>query len=126
MKDQNLNNLNVSLIGSNDERILTFVSLNTQDLSSTRSNLRRIIYSYKDNTLRRKTTLVNNENIIISERVLLSDVSNLNILFGDELTDLLDYYPTSLTTERIHFPEYVFLTYEIQNQEYKQLLGFFK
>ena len=38
MKDQNLNNLNVSLIGSNDERILTFVSLNTQDLSSTRSN----------------------------------------------------------------------------------------
>ena len=126
MKDQNLNNLNVSLIGSNDERILTFVSLNTQDLSSTRSNLRRIIYSYKDNTLRRKTTLVNNENIILSQRVLLSDVSNLNILFGDELTDLLDYYPTSLTTESIHFPEYVFLTYEIQNQEYKQLLGFFK
>ena len=126
MKDQNLNNLNISLIGSNDERILTFVSLNTQDLSSTRSNLRRIIYSYKDNTLRRKTTLVNNENIILSERVLLSDVSNLNILFGDELTDLLDYYPTSLTTEGIHFPEYVFLTYEIQNQEYKQLLGFFK
>ena len=69
---------------------------------------------------------VNNENIILSERVLLSDVSNLNILFGDELTDLLDYYPTSLTTEGIHFPEYVFLTYEIQNQEYKQLLGFFK
>jgi len=126
MKDQNLNNLNVSLIGSNDERILTFVSLNTQDLSSTRSNLRRIIYSYKDNTLRRKTTLVNNENIILSQRVLLSDVSNLNILFGDELTDLLDYYPTSLTTEGIHFPEYVLLTYEIQNQEYKQLLGFFK
>ena len=126
MKDQNLNNLNVSLIGSNDDRILTFVSLNTQDLSSTRSNLRRIIYSYKDNTLSRKTTLVNNENIILSERVLLSDVSNLNILFGDELTDLLDYYPTSLTNESIHFPEYVFLTYEIQNQEYKQLLGFFK
>ena len=54
MKDQNFNNLNVSLIGSNSERILTFVSLNTNDLTLTGSNLRRVIYIYKDNLFFKK------------------------------------------------------------------------
>ena len=51
MKDQNYNNLNVSLIGSNSERILTFVSLNTNDLTLTGSNLRRVTVSYTHLTL---------------------------------------------------------------------------
>ena len=126
MKDENFNNLNVSLIGSNNERILTFVSLNTNDLSPTRSNLRRVIYVYKDNQLTRKTTLANNENVVLSENVLLKDISNLNILFGDELTDLLNYYPTSSTANNIHFPDFVYLTYQLENQEFKQILGFYK
>ena len=126
MKDENFNNLNVSLIGSNNERILTFVSLNTNDLSPTRSNLRRVIYVYKDNQLTRKTTLANNESVVLSENVLLKDIYNLNILFGDELTDLLNYYPTSSTTNNIHFPDYVYLTYQLENQEFKQILGFYK
>ena len=126
MKDENFNNLNVSLIGSNNERILTFVSLNTNDLSPTRSNLRRVIYLYKDNQLTRKTTLANNENVVLSENVLLKDISNLNILFGDEITDLLNYYPTLSTAKNIHFPDYVYLTYQLENQEYKQILGFYK
>jgi type II secretion system protein J len=126
MKDENFNNLNVSLIGSNNERILTFVSLNTNDLSPTRSNLRRVIYLYKDNQLTRKTTLANNENVVLSENVLLKDISNLNILFGDEITDLLNYYPTLSTAKNIHFPDYVYLTYQLENQEFKQILGFYK
>jgi type II secretion system protein J len=126
MKDENFNNLNVSLIGSNNERILTFVSLNTNDLSPTRSNLRRVIYLYKDNQLTRKTTLANNENVVLSENVLLKDISNLNILFGDEITDLLNYYPTLSTANNIHFPDYVYLTYQLGNQEFKQILGFYK
>jgi len=126
MKDENFSNLNVSLIGSNNERILTFVSLNTNDLSPTRSNLRRVIYVYKDNQLTRKTTLANNESVVLSENVLLKDIYNLNILFGDELTDLLNYYPTSSTVNNIHFPDYVYLTYQLENQEFKQILGFYK
>ena len=126
MKDENFSNLNVSLIGSNNERILTFVSLNTTELSPTRSNLRRVIYLYKDNQLKRKTTLANNENIVLSENILLNDISNLNILFGDELTDLLDYYPTTSTAKNIHFPDYVFLTYQLESQEFEQILGFYK
>ena len=126
MKDQNFSNLNISLIGSNNERILTFVSLNTTDLSSTRSNLRRVIYTYKDNKLKRKTTLANNENVTLSENVLLEDISNLNIFFGDDLTDLLNYYPTPSTSNNIRFPDYVYLTYQLEDQEYKQILGFYK
>ena len=84
MKDQNFNNLNVSLIGSNSERILTFVSLNTNDLTLTGSNLRRVIYIYKDNKLSRKTTLANNENVVISENLLLDNIEDLNLRFGDE------------------------------------------
>ena len=126
MKDQNFSNLNISLIGSNNERILTFVSLNTTDLSPTRSNLRRVIYTYKDNKLKRKTTLANNENVTLSENVLLEDISNLNIFFGDDLTDLLNYYPTPSTSNNIRFPDYVYLTYQLEDQEYKQILGFYK
>ena len=46
LKDQNFNNLNNVFIGSNEERILTFVSLNSSDTASSNSMLRRIIYRY--------------------------------------------------------------------------------
>jgi len=126
MKDQNFTNLNTSLIGSNKERILTFVSLNTMDLSPTRSNLRRVIYVYKDNKLTRKTTLANNENVTLSEKVLLEEISNLSIFFGDDLTDLYDYYPISQSSENNKFPDFIYLTYQLENEEYKQILGFYK
>ena len=126
MKDQNFNNLNVSLIGSNSERILTFVSLNTNDLTLTGSNLRRIIYIYKDNKLSRKTTLANNENVVITEHLLLDNIENLNLKFGDELSDLSDYYPDAQYSENINYPSYVYMSYELQNEEFQQVLGFFK
>ena len=126
MKDQNFNNLNVSLIGSNSERILTFVSLNTNDLTLTGSNLRRVIYIYKDNKLSRKTTLANNENVIISENLLLDNIENLNLRFGDELSDLSDYYPDAQYSENTNFPSYIYMSYELQNEKFQQVLGFFK
>ena len=61
LKDQNYNNLNNVFIGSNEERILTFVSLSSSDISITNSKLRRIIYRVKDRNLVRTTTLANNE-----------------------------------------------------------------
>ena len=126
MKDQNFNNLNVSLIGSNSERILTFISLNTNDLTFTGSNLRRVIYIYKDNKLSRKTTLANNENVVISENLLLDNIENLNLGFGDELSDLSDYYPDAQYSENINFPSYIYMSYELQNEKFQQVLGFFK
>ena len=126
MKDQNFNNLNVSLIGSNSERILTFISLNTNDLTLTGSNLRRVIYIYKDNKLSRKTTLANNENVVISENLLLDNIENLNLRFGDELSDLSDYYPDAQYSENINFPSYIYMSYELQNEKFQQVLGFFK
>lgn len=126
MKDQNYNNLNVSLIGSNDERILTFVSLNSSDISMLNSNLRRVIYTYKDNNLARTTTLANNENIVLSDKILLENIENLSIAFGDEITDLTDYFPTIGSSDSINFPTYIILSYELENQEFNQILGFYR
>ena len=76
LKDQNFNKLNNVFIGSNEERILTFVSLNSSDTAISNSMLRRIIYRYRDNELVRTTTLANNENIIVSEEILITDIEN--------------------------------------------------
>ena len=126
MKGENYNNLNVSLIGSNDERILTFVSLNSSDISISNSNLRRVIYTYKDNNLTRTTTLANNENIVLADKILLENIENLSIAFGDEITDLTDYFPVMGSSDSINFPTYIILSYELENQEFNQILGFFR
>lgn len=126
MKDSNLNNLNTSFIGSNNERLLTFIALNAHDRSNLKSNLRRIIYTYKDNKLSRLTTLANNESVILSNKLLLTDITNLNIYFGDEITDLVDYYPSPSVSENVNFPTYVLLTYDLENKSYKQVLSFFR
>ena len=126
MKDSNLNNLNTSFIGSNNERLLTFIALNAHDRSNLQSNLRRIIYTYKDNKLSRLTTLANNESVILSNKLLLTDITNLNIYFGDEITDLVDYYPSPSVSENVNFPTYVLLTYDLENKSYKQVLSFFR
>ena len=126
MKDQNFNNLNVALIGSNDERFLTFIALNANDLSLTTSNLRRVIYSYRDNMIVRTTTLANNENRVLSEKILLENVENLQLEFGDEITDLADYFPSVGISENIAFPNYIILSYEMGNEDFKQILGFYR
>ena len=92
LKDQNYNNLNNVFIGSNEERILTFVSLSSSDTSITNSKLRRIIYRIKDKNLIRTSTLANNENVVLSEKfyyriLIISD------LFYDSLDDMTDIYP---------------------------------
>ena len=43
----------------------------------------------------RLTTLANNENIILSEEILLSDIDKYEIYFGDSLDDINDVYPST-------------------------------
>ena len=126
LKDQNFNNLNYVFIGSNEERIMTFVAITSSDTSITKSKLRRVIYKYKNNELIRLTTLANNENIITSEEVLMSDIENMKIYFGEELDDLNDVYPNTSTTESKVFPQYVILNYDINDKSFNQVLGFFR
>ena len=104
LKDQNFNNLNNVFIGSNNERILTFVALTTSDTGILSSKLRRIIYRYNNNNLIRTTTLANNENIVLSEEILLSEIENLEIYFGDSLDDLVEIYPGLNIVENNIFP----------------------
>ena len=126
LKDQNFNNLNYVFIGSNEERIMTFVAITSSDTSITKSKLRRVIYKYKNNELVRITTLANNENIITSEEVLMSDIENMKIYFGEELDDLNDVYPNTSTTESKVFPQYVILNYDINDKSFNQVMGFFR
>tara|TARA_B100000941_G_scaffold67409_1_gene45139 strand:- start:773 stop:1354 length:582 start_codon:yes stop_codon:yes gene_type:complete len=126
LKDQNFNNLNNVFIGSNNERILTFVALTTSDIGILSSKLRRIIYRYKNNNLIRTTTLANNENIVLSEEILLSEIENLEIYFGDSLDDLVEIYPGLNIVENNIFPEFVILNYRINDKKYNQIMGFFR
>ena len=126
LKDQNFNNLNNVFIGSNNERILTFVALTTSDTGILSSKLRRIIYRYNNNNLIRTTTLANNENVVLSEEILLSEIENLEIYFGDSLDDLVEIYPGLNIVENNIFPEFVILNYRINDKKYNQFLGFFR
>ena len=126
LKDQNFNNLNNVFIGSNNERILTFVALTTSDTGILSSKLRRIIYRYNNNKLIRTTTLANNENIVLSEEILLSEIENLEIYFGDSLDDLVEIYPGLNIVENNIFPEFVILNYRINDKKYNQIMGFFR
>ena len=126
LKDQNYNNLNNVFIGSNEERILTFVSLSSSDISITNSKLRRIIYRVKDRNLVRTTTLANNENVVLSEEILLSNIDKFQIYFGDSLDDMTDIYPGISVDENLSFPQFVVLIYEINERAFSQVMGFFR
>ena len=126
LKDQNYNNLNNVFIGSNEERILTFVSLSSSDISITNSKLRRIIYRVKDRNLVRTTTLANNENVVLSEEILLSNIDKFQIYFGDSLDDMTDIYPGISVAENLSFPQFVVLNYEINERAFSQVMGFFR
>ena len=126
LKDQNFKNLNNVFIGSNNERILTFVALTTSDTGILSSKLRRIIYRYNNNNLIRTTTLANNENVVLSEEILLSEIENLEIYFGDSLDDLVEIYPGLNIVENNIFPEFVILNYRINDKKYNQIMGFFR
>ena len=126
LKDLNYKNLNNVFIGSNEERILTFVSLSSSDTSITNSKLRRIIYRIKEKNLIRTSTLANNENVVLSEEILLSNIDNFRISFGDSLDDMTDIYPGLNIAENKSFPQFVVLNYEINERKFSQIMGFFR
>jgi hypothetical protein len=126
LKDQNYNSLNNVFLGSNEDRILTFVSLSSSDTLITNSKLRRIIYRIKDKNLIRTSTLANNENVVLSEEILLSNIDNFRISFGDSLDDMTDIYPGLNVAENKSFPQFVALNYEINERKFSQIMGFFR
>ena len=74
----------------------------------------------------RTTTLANNENIVVSEEILLTDIENLQIYFGDSLDDLSSNYPGLNVVENNAFPQFVVLNYEINDKKFNQIMGFFR
>lgn len=124
MKDATGRDLNVSFIGGKDDQILKFVTLNSSDASNSHSKLRRVTYTYKNNTLSRQTTLVNKEDKILSNHTLLENINNLEFKYGQEPEDLTSEWPNfDSTTEGA--PEYILMEYTLGNDKYIQLFSTF-
>ena len=126
MKDQNGRELKVSFVGNSLDRVMTFVSLSTSDHLQTASKLRRVIYLYEDNQLIRVTTLSNKEQVETSRKILIKNVENLEIRFGEELDEAEIDWPNLKHNSNIKFPKYIFLTYEIENSIYRQVFSTFR
>tara|TARA_B100000427_G_scaffold118291_1_gene98546 strand:- start:932 stop:1516 length:585 start_codon:yes stop_codon:yes gene_type:complete len=126
MKDQNGRELKVSFVGNSLDRVMTFVSLSTSDHLQTTSKLRRVIYLYEDNQLIRVTTLSNKEQVETSRKILIKNVENLEIRFGEELDEAEIDWPNLKHNSNIKFPKYIFLTYEIENSIYRQVFSTFR
>ena len=124
MKDTTGRDLNVSFIGGKDDQILKFITLNSSDTSNSYSKLRRVTYIYKDNTLSRQTPLVNKEDKILSNRLLLEDISNLEFKYGQEAESLIDEWPNIDSTDK-NAPEYILMEYTLGNNKYTQLFSTF-
>ena len=126
MKDTNGRDLNMSFIGNLDDSLMTFVSLNATDHNQTVSKLCRISYLYKDNELIRLATLSNNDQVELSRKTLVSGIENLELRFGQELDDSEIEWPSINYNEDLLFPRYIFLSYSIDNIDYKQVFSTFR
>ena len=124
MKDTTGRDLNVSFIGGKDDQILKFITLNSSDTSNSYSKLRRVTYIYKDNALSRQTTLANKEDKILSNRLLLEDIYNLEFKYGQEAESLIDEWPNIDSTD-MNAPEYILMEYTLGNNKYTQLFSTF-
>jgi len=126
MKDQNGRNLDLSFIGNSSDRVMTFISLSTSDYLRSVSKLRRIIYLYEDNQLIRITTLSNKEQVETSRVILIKNINNLEVRFGEELDDAEIDWPNLQYSSTIDFPKYIYFSYEIDNSQYQQVFSTFK
>ncbi|MBC33997.1 MAG: hypothetical protein CMN01_05170 [Rickettsiales bacterium] len=122
MKDLNGRMTNSVFMGNIGENIMKFVAMTTNDHSNNFSNLRRVIYQLENNSLVRTTTLANNENFIINKSILLNDLSNVDITFGNTLNQNLSQWPSSNSTLST-YPKFIFIKFEYNDQESTLILS---
>ena len=125
MKDMNGRITNSVFMGNSGENIMKFVAITTNDHSNKFSNLRRVIYQLENNSLVRTTTLANNENFIIDKRILLNDLSTVDVTFGNTLNQNFSQWPSSNNTVSA-FPKFIFLSFEYNDQESTLILSNFR
>ena len=125
MKDLNGRITNSVFMGNIGENIMKFVAMTTNDHSNQFSNLRRVIYQFENNSLVRITTLANNENFIIDKRILLNDLSNVDVTFGDTLNQNFSQWPSSNSTVST-YPKFIFFKFKYNDQESTFILSNFR
>ena len=122
MKDLNGRMTNSVFMGNIGENIMKFVAMTTNDHSDNFSNLRRVIYQLENNSLVRTTTLANNENFIINKSILLNDLSNVDITFGNTLNQNFSQWPSSNSTLST-YPKFIFIKFKYNDQESTLILS---
>ena len=125
MKDLNGRITNSVFMGNIGENIMKFVAMTTNDHSNQFSNLRRVIYQFENNSLVRITTLANNENFIIDKRILLNDLSNVDVTFGNTLNQNFSQWPSSNSTVST-YPKFIFFKFKYNDQESTFILSNFR
>ena len=125
MKDTTGRDLNISFIGGKDDQVLKFITLNSSDISNSYSKLRRVTYTYKDNALSRQTTLANKEDKILSNRILLENISNLEFKYGVDPDRLTSEWPNLQLNSDVAKPSYILMEYTLGNNKYTQLFSTF-
>ena len=125
MKDLNGRITNSVFMGNIGENIMKFVAMTTNDHSNQFSNLRRVIYQFENNSLVRITTLANNENFIIDKRILLNDLSNVDVTFGNTLNQNFSQWPSSNSTVST-YPKFIFFKFKYNDQESTLILSNFR
>ena len=126
LKDANGRDLNQFFIGNFSDKLMTFVSLNNSDHMHGLSKLRRVMYVYEDNKLIRITTLSNKEQVEISRKVLIENIYNLQINFGEQLDEAEIDWPSIKYSSTTKYPNYIFLSYEMDNSVYKHVFSTFR
>ena len=110
---------------------MSFVSLSTSDNTKDKSKLRRVNYYIENDNLVRQTTLPNNQAVILSERILLKDIDNYQILFGKDLSLLDEKWPNnqisdSSIKQNNKYPKLIIFSYSIEQEERVLILSTYK
>ena len=110
---------------------MSFVSLSTSDNTKDKSKLRRVNYYVENDNLVRQTTLPNNQAVVLSKRILLKDIDNYQILFGEDLNLLDEKWPNnqisdSNAKQNESYPKLIVFSYSIEQEERVLILSTYK
>ena len=130
-KDDVGRKVSTPFFGNQNDTLMSFVSLSTSDNTKDKSKLRRINYYIEKDNLVRQTTLPNNHEVVLSERILLKDINDYKILFGENLSLLDEKWPNNQTSnsnikQNINYPKLIVFSYSIEQEERVLILSTYK
>ena len=130
-KDEAGRKVSTPFFGNQNNTLMSFVSLSTSDNAKDKSKLRRVNYYIENDNLVRQTSLPNNKAVVLSKRVLLKDIKNYQILFGEDLSLLDEKWPNNQISnsndkQNKSYPKLIVFSYSIEQEERVLILSTYK